>query len=125
MVNPNLVSVGPDASAWRVADEMDAHGVGSVVVLDEQGAALGIVTDRDLAILIPAYVVSELTRAFEIGFLLYLPFIIVDLVITNILTAMGMLMVSPTLIALPFKLFLFVVIDGWSRLAHGLVLSYA
>lgn len=83
------------------------------------------VTDRDLTILIPAYVVSELTRAFEIGFLLYLPFIIVDLVITNILTAMGMLMVSPTLIALPFKLFLFVVIDGWSRLAHGLVLSYA
>ena len=88
-------------------------------------AARADVTDRDLTILIPAYVVSELTRAFEIGFLLYLPFIIVDLVITNILTAMGMLMVSPTLIALPFKLFLFVVIDGWSRLAHGLVLSYA
>lgn len=82
------------------------------------------VTDRDLVVLLPAYMVSELTRAFEIGFLLYLPFIIIDLVVTNILTAMGMVMVAPTVISLPVKLFLFVLIDGWTRLTHGLVLSY-
>lgn len=78
----------------------------------------------DLAILIPAFTVSELTRAFEIGFLLYLPFIALDLVISNILLAMGMMMVSPMTISLPFKLLLFVLIDGWSKLIQGLVLSY-
>jgi type III secretion protein R len=78
----------------------------------------------DLVVLLPAFVSSELTRAFEIGFLLYLPFLIIDLVVSNILMAMGMIMVSPTLISVPLKLFLFVGIDGWSRLMHGLILSY-
>ncbi|MGQ4274905.1 type III secretion system export apparatus subunit SctR [Terrihabitans sp. B22-R8] len=78
----------------------------------------------DLVILIPSFLISELKRAFEIGFLLYLPFITIDLVVTTILMAMGMSMVSPTVISIPFKLFLFVAIDGWSRLLHGLVLSY-
>lgn len=82
------------------------------------------VTSDDLAILIPAFTVSELTRAFEIGFLLYLPFIAIDLIVSNILLAMGMMMVSPLTISLPFKLFLFVVVDGWTRLIQGLVLSY-
>jgi type III secretion protein R len=81
--------------------------------------------DDDLVILLPAYVSSELTRAFEIGFLLYLPFLVVDLVVSNILMAMGMIMVSPTLISVPLKLFLFVAINGWSRLMHGLILSYS
>jgi type III secretion protein R len=80
--------------------------------------------DDDLVILIPAFVSSELTRAFEIGFLLYLPFLIVDLVVANILMAMGMMMVSPTLISIPLKNFLFVAVEGWSRLMHGLILSY-
>lgn len=75
-------------------------------------------------ILIPAFTVSELTAAFEIGFLIYLPFIAIDLIISNILMAMGMMMVSPLTISLPFKLFLFVMMDGWSRLIHGLVLTY-
>lgn len=75
-------------------------------------------------ILIPAFTISELTSAFKIGFLLYLPFIIIDLVISNILLAMGMMMVSPMTISLPFKLLLFVLINGWSRLIHGLVLTY-
>lgn len=79
----------------------------------------------DLMILVPAFVISELTRAFEIGFLLYLPFIVIDLIISNILLAMGMMMVSPLVISVPFKLFLFVLIDGWSRLLEGLVLSYS
>jgi type III secretion protein R len=83
------------------------------------------VRDDDLAILVPAFVASELTRAFEIGFLLYLPFLIVDIVVANILMTLGMIMVSPVLISIPLKLFLFVAIDGWSRLMHGLILSYA
>jgi type III secretion protein R len=72
----------------------------------------------------PAFVSSELTRAFEIGFLIYLPFLVIDLIVSNILMAMGMIMVSPTLISVPLKLFLFVTVDGWSRLLHGLILSY-
>jgi type III secretion protein R len=79
----------------------------------------------DLTILIPSFMISELKRAFEIGFLLYLPFITIDLVVTTILMAMGMMMVSPTIISVPFKLFLFIAVDGWSRLMHGLVLSYS
>jgi type III secretion protein R len=82
------------------------------------------VRDDDLSILVPAFVASELTRAFEIGFLLYLPFLIVDMVVANILMTLGMIMVSPVLISVPLKLFLFVAIDGWSRLMHGLILSY-
>ena len=79
----------------------------------------------DLIVLMPSYCISELTKAFEIGFLLYLPFIIIDLIVSNILLAMGMMMVSPMTISLPFKLLLFVLLDGWTRLIHGLVLSYA
>ncbi len=78
----------------------------------------------DLLIVTPAFVVSELTAAFEIGFLLFLPFVVIDLVISNILMAMGMMMVSPVTISLPLKLFLFVMVDGWSRLIHGLIDTY-
>lgn len=81
--------------------------------------------ETDLLVLIPAFTVSELTAAFQIGFLLYLPFVAIDLVVSNILLAMGMMMVSPMTISLPFKLLLFVLIDGWARLIHGLVLTYA
>jgi type III secretion protein R len=81
-------------------------------------------TQQDLLIVTPAFVVSELTSAFEIGFLLFLPFVVIDLVISNILMAMGMMMVSPVTISLPLKLFLFVMVDGWSRLIHGLVQTY-
>ena len=81
-------------------------------------------TQDSMLILVPAFAVSELTKAFQVGFLLYLPFIIIDLIISNILLAMGMMMVSPMTISLPFKLLLFVLLDGWSRLIHGLVLSY-
>lgn len=81
-------------------------------------------TRDNMFILIPAFVVGELTTAFEIGFLIYLPFIVVDLVISNILLAMGMMMISPMTISLPFKLLLFVFLDGWTRLVQGLILSY-
>ena len=81
--------------------------------------------NRDnLFILIPAFVVSELTSAFAIGFLIYLPFIVIDLIISNILLAMGMMMMSPMTISLPLKLLLFVFLDGWEQLIQGLILSY-
>ncbi|MEM9280427.1 MAG: type III secretion system export apparatus subunit SctR [Verrucomicrobiota bacterium] len=83
------------------------------------------VTEEDMLILIPAFTVSELTSAFQIGFLIYLPFVAIDLIVSNILLAMGMMMVSPMTISLPFKLLLFVLVDGWTRLIHGLVLTYA
>jgi type III secretion protein R len=87
----------------------------------EQAAEL---TDRDFLVIVPAFTVSELTVAFEIGFLIFLPFLVIDLVISNILMAMGMQMLSPTTVSLPFKLLLFVLIDGWVKLTHGLVLTY-
>jgi type III secretion protein R len=83
------------------------------------------VTENDLMVLVPAFTVAELTKAFKVGFLLFLPFIVIDLIVSNILLAMGMMMVSPMTISLPFKLFLFVIVDGWQQLIHGLVLSYA
>jgi type III secretion protein R len=82
------------------------------------------VKGTDFLVVIPAFLVSELTAAFQIGFLLFLPFIVIDLIISNILLAMGMMMVSPVTISLPLKLFLFVSVDGWSRLIHGLILTY-
>ncbi|WP_375286112.1 EscR/YscR/HrcR family type III secretion system export apparatus protein [Sphingomonas sp.] len=81
-------------------------------------------TDRDFIVVIPAFVVRELSLAFQVGFLIFLPFLVIDLVISNILLAMGMMMLSPTTISLPFKLLLFVLVDGWVKLSHGLVLSY-
>ncbi len=75
-------------------------------------------------ILAPAFLLRELTEAFQIGFLLYLPFVVIDLVVSNILLAMGMMMVSPTTISLPFKLLLFVFVDGWSEMIKGLILTY-
>lgn len=80
--------------------------------------------DTDLIICVPAFVLGELTAAFEIGFLIYLPFIAIDLVVSNILLAMGMMMVSPMTISLPFKLMLFVLVSGWDKLIEALALTY-
>jgi type III secretion protein R len=78
----------------------------------------------DFLIIVPAFVVSELKEAFQIGFLLFVPFIVIDMVVANILLALGMHMLSPTTISLPFKLLLFVMIDGWYLIAKGLVVGY-
>ena len=75
-------------------------------------------------ILIPSFCVSELTKAFQIGFLIYLPFIAIDIIVSNILLAMGMMMVSPVTISLPFKLLLFVMVNGWTLLIQGLIRGY-
>ncbi len=74
--------------------------------------------------MIPAFVTSQLAEAFAVGFLLFIPFLIIDLVVANILQAMGMFMLSPTIISLPFKLLLFVLIDGWVLLVKAMVLGY-
>jgi len=83
-----------------------------------------VVDPKSFYVLVPAFCVSELTRAFQIGFLVYLPFIAIDIIVSNILLAMGMMMVSPVTISLPFKLLLFVMVNGWTLLIQGLVQSY-
>jgi len=91
----------------------------SELVLDAEPGSL-----KSLAIYMPAFVVSELSRAFQIGFLLYLPFVIIDLIVANVLLALGMASLSPVTVSLPIKLLLFVALDGWKRLLEALVLSY-
>lgn len=87
----------------------------------DQRAAVG---DNDLMVVVPAFVIGQLTAAFQIGFLIFIPFLIIDMVVANILLALGMHMLSPTTVSLPFKLLLFVLVDGWFLLTQGLVMSY-
>jgi type III secretion protein R len=82
------------------------------------------VSPDDLFVLIPAFVVSELIAAFALGFAIFLPFLIIDLVVSNVLLALGMQMMNPTQVSLPFKLLLFVAIDGWGLLSQALVTGY-
>ncbi len=77
-----------------------------------------------LRILVPAFMISELRRAFEIGFLLFVPFLVIDLVIASVLMSMGMMMLPPVIVSLPFKLIFFVLVDGWSLVAGSLVQSF-
>lgn len=83
------------------------------------------ITNSDLLIIIPAFVVTELSEAFQIGFLVFIPFLVIDLVIANVLMALGMQSLNPTQVSMPFKLLLFVLVDGWYLLARALVLGYA
>ncbi len=87
----------------------------------EEAAGIG---EKDFLVIVPAFVVSELKEAFQIGFLLFVPFIVIDMVVANILLALGMHMLSPTTISMPFKLLLFVLVDGWYLIAKGLVIGY-
>jgi flagellar biosynthetic protein FliP len=80
--------------------------------------------DLPLHIVVPAFITSELKRAFLIGFLLYIPFLIIDMIVASTLMSMGMIMLSPVMISLPFKVMLFVVVDGWSLLIKTLVMTY-
>ena len=90
----------------------------------KEGEGSAKVDPESFYILIPSFCVSELSKAFQIGFLVYLPFIAIDIIISNILLAMGMMMVSPVTISLPFKLLLFVMVNGWTLLIQGLVKGY-
>jgi len=82
------------------------------------------VSETDLTVLVPAFMTTELYEAFALGFLVYLPFLVLDLVVANVLLALGMQMLQPTQVSLPFKLLLFVAIDGWGLLARALVTGY-
>ncbi len=90
----------------------------------QDAAGVEVTGETPLAALIPAFILSEIQRGFEIGFLIFLPFLIIDLVIAAILMSMGMMMVPPAVVALPFKLAFFVIADGWTLLAGALVRSY-
>jgi len=81
--------------------------------------------DIELRILIPAFMISELRRAFEIGFLLFLPFVVIDMVVASVLMSMGMMMLPPVIISLPFKLIFFVLVDGWYLVAGSLIQGFA
>ena len=80
--------------------------------------------DTPLSILVPAFITSELKSAFIIGFMLYIPFVIIDMVVASVLMSMGMMMLSPMIISLPFKLLLFVMVDGWTLLMTSLSKSF-
>ena len=83
------------------------------------------IEETSLSIAIPAFMISELRRAFEIGFLIFVPFLIIDMIIASVLMSMGMMMLPPTVLALPFKVIFFVLVDGWYMLAGSLVQSFS
>lgn len=95
-------------------------------IASELWIASGTVAEPDdIMIQIPAFLISELTEAFQIGFLLYLPFIAIDLAVTGVLMALGMQQVQPNILSVPFKLLIFVVVDGWVGLIEGLIMTYS
>lgn len=83
------------------------------------------VSEDDVLVLLPSFLVTELSEAFQIGFLVFLPFLVVDLVVSNVLMSLGMHMLNPTQVSMPFKLLLFVLVDGWYLLARALVIGYS
>ncbi|MBL8937458.1 MAG: EscR/YscR/HrcR family type III secretion system export apparatus protein [Archangium sp.] len=87
-------------------------------------AAVQAVSDQDLSIVIPAFVITELKEAFIIAFLIFLPFLVLDMLLANVLLALGMQTLSPSQVSLPFKILLFVAVDGWALLSRGLILGY-
>lgn len=97
------------------------YGMGKKLKMNEN---LTDFTDKDFIVLIPGFVISELSEAFQIGFILFLPFLIIDMVVSNILLSMGMFQLSPITVSLPFKLLLFVLVDGWYLITEGLVKGY-
>ncbi|MFA5880289.1 MAG: flagellar type III secretion system pore protein FliP [Candidatus Margulisiibacteriota bacterium] len=82
------------------------------------------ITEIPTTVIIPAFIISELKTAFQIGFLLFIPFVVIDLIVSNVLLSLGMFMLSPVMVSLPFKILLFVVTDGWNLITKGLILSF-
>jgi flagellar biosynthetic protein FliP len=96
----------------------------SFVAMSEQSLQINEPIDTPFTILMPAFITSELKSAFTIGFMLYIPFIVIDMVVASVLMSMGMMMLSPMIISLPFKLLVFVMVDGWALLMTSLTRSY-
>lgn len=107
-----------------MANRVDPETFASLSALRDGTPYQGSLPAAPLSTLVPAFMLSEITRAFEIGFLVFLPFLIIDLVVSAILMSMGMMMVPPAVVALPFKLAFFVVANGWTLVSGALVRSY-
>ena len=107
-----------------MAERVDSETFVSLAELRPDPLAIQAGAEAPLSVLIPSFLLSEIARAFQIGFLIFLPFLIIDLVVAAILMSMGMMMVPPAIVSLPFKLAFFVVADGWSLIASALVRSY-
>ncbi len=107
-----------------MAARLDPDTLQSLAALRAETAAVTSGQEAPLSLLVPSFMLSEVSRAFEIGFLVFLPFLIIDLVVSALLMSMGMMMVPPAIVSLPFKLAFFVVADGWSLISGALVRSY-
>ena len=107
-----------------MAARLDADTFFALSALRPDGAGFDLNPDAPLSVLVPSFLLSEIARAFEIGFLIFLPFLIIDLVVAAVLMSMGMMMVPPVIVSLPFKLAFFVVADGWTLIATSLVRGY-
>ncbi|WP_170571452.1 flagellar type III secretion system pore protein FliP [Ruegeria atlantica] len=107
-----------------MAARLDPNTFHAMAALRPGGDAIALAPDAPLSILMPSFMLSEIARAFQIGFLIFLPFLIIDLVVAAVLMSMGMMMVPPATVSLPFKLAFFVIADGWSLIAGALVRSY-
>ncbi|MBY6090622.1 flagellar type III secretion system pore protein FliP [Maritimibacter alkaliphilus] len=107
-----------------MAARMEPETFEQLAALRPETATLPPDAEAPLSLLVPSFMLSEIARAFQIGFLIYLPFLIIDLVVAAVLMSMGMMMVPPAIVSLPFKLAFFVIADGWSLLASSLVRSY-
>ncbi|HQU67051.1 MAG TPA: flagellar type III secretion system pore protein FliP [Albidovulum sp.] len=107
-----------------MAARLDPDTLQELAALRPGAIAITDPTQAPLSLLVPSFMLSEMSRAFEIGFLLYLPFLVIDLVVAAVLMSMGMMMVPPAVVSLPFKLAFFVMADGWSLVSGALVRSY-
>lgn len=107
-----------------MANRIDPDTYNSLLSLRPEAQQGGDLASQPLSLIVPSFLLSEIERAFEIGFLIFLPFLIIDLVVAAVLMSMGMMMVPPAIVSLPFKLAFFVVADGWSLISGALVRSY-
>ncbi|MCK0139577.1 flagellar type III secretion system pore protein FliP [Aliiroseovarius sp. F47248L] len=107
-----------------MAARIDPETFKHLAALREQTANIAVGNEAPLSLLVPSFLLSEVERAFQIGFLVFLPFLVIDLVVAAILMSMGMMMVPPAIVSLPFKLAFFVVADGWTLISGALVRSY-
>ncbi|MDA7965212.1 flagellar type III secretion system pore protein FliP [Ruegeria sp.] len=108
-----------------MAARLDPETFQAMAALRPDGDQMQLSPQAPLSVLMPSFMLSEIARAFQIGFLIFLPFLIIDLVVAAVLMSMGMMMVPPATVALPFKLAFFVIADGWALIAGALVRSYA
>ena len=143
--DPTLTKMNEEALTPYLEEEMSAEAaiaVGGAIIKDfmvrntredalvafaDLNGAGPFLTSEDIpfSVILPAFIISELKTAFQIGFLIFLPFLVIDMVISSILMSLGMMMLSPMLISLPFKLLLFVLVDGWSMTAASLVATFS